>query len=249
MILESRTVLSIVSLVVLFTSFVASFKHKNGLIFIAGLVASVLINNCDNIAPFVRSKFTAEATTEANAESEAESKNTMSGNDEKKTVPLMYDAAGEDDEVYLGSALRTAPADMLSRKDELISESAKRAMYDKNDPFVDYATQRKVYGYGRPTIEEVRSGQRSAGELVPNFNTFAHVLAGHLRSPSDPETKVEAAAVQNPELLKLVPKENPGGLVAAKDYYANCKNKATAGRTVTPDERDAAQCFVRTGMY
>jgi len=229
MLVESKTLLGVVSLVVLFTSFIASFKHKNGLIFIIGLLASVLINQSDSLAPMIRSKF--------------------SQSDEESTVPRdSYYLAKTSTIAPMEPSVKKIPEELSRFSDVPVDDRVAQALVTQNIGLLESQNmQRSVYGMGRPTIPEVTSGQRSPGELVPNFNTFAHILVGNLRDPNDPQIDVDANAEQNPELLKLVP---PGSkLVAAKDYFASCKNLAPAGRTAIPDPRDAARCYVRTGTY
>ena len=227
MLVESKTLLSIVSLVVLFTSFIASFKHKNGLIFIIGLLASVLINQSDSIAPAIRSKFTPteDSISHDNYYIAATS-----------TLPPME------------SRVNPTPDDLSRFSKVPVDDRVAQALVTQNIGLLESQNQqRSVYGMGRPTIPEVMSGKRSPGDLVPNFNTFAHILVGNLRDPNDPQIDVDANAEQNPELLKLVP---PGSkFVAAKDYFASCKNLAPAGRTAIPDPRDARRCYIRTGVY
>jgi hypothetical protein len=229
MLVESKTLLSIVSLVVLFTSFIASFKHKNGLIFIIGLLASVLINQSDSLAPAVRSKFSQE-----------EKENTISHDS--------YYIAKTQSTVPMEATIKKIPEELSRFSGVPVEDRVTQALVTQNIGLLESQNmQRSVYGMGRPTIPEVTSGQRSPGELVPNFNTFAHILVGNLRDPNDPQLDVDAAAEQNPELLKLVP---PGSkLVAAKDYFASCKNLAPAGHTAIPDPRDARRCYIRSGIY
>lgn len=221
MLIESRTLLSIVSLIVLFTSFVASFKHQNGIIFIVGLVVALLVNRSDALAPSVREMFAVTSDSSYAAM-------TAKPEDRIKMTPT---ASPPPPDFQLD-----APVDAV----KLVSQNTS-LLESQNQ-------QRAVYGFGRPTISEVMSGQRSPGDLVPNFNTFAHVLVGNLRTTADPQIDVDRDAPQNPELLKLVP-EGSTTLVAAKDYFPNCKNAGLAGRTRVQDPRDARRCFVRTGTY
>jgi hypothetical protein len=63
MFIESKFVLSLLALVILFLSFVASFKHQNSFIFVVGLLVCIIITRTDAWAPAIReamSKFSAE---------------------------------------------------------------------------------------------------------------------------------------------------------------------------------------------
>ncbi len=57
MFLESHMIISLISILILFLSFIASFKHQNATIFIVGLIVSIFINKCEYVVPKVKNFF------------------------------------------------------------------------------------------------------------------------------------------------------------------------------------------------
>lgn len=57
MFLESHVVVSLISIIILFLSFIASFKHQNATIFFVGLIVSLLINKCETVVPQMKKFF------------------------------------------------------------------------------------------------------------------------------------------------------------------------------------------------
>jgi hypothetical protein len=57
MFLDSHVIISLISIIILFLSFIASFKHQNATIFFAGLIVSLLINKCESVVPSVKKFF------------------------------------------------------------------------------------------------------------------------------------------------------------------------------------------------
>lgn len=75
MFLESRVVVSLISIIILFLSFIASFKHQNATIFFVGLIVSLLINKCETVVPTMKKFF---ATSDTTTETSGSDKNSQS---------------------------------------------------------------------------------------------------------------------------------------------------------------------------
>lgn len=63
MFLESHVIISLISIIILFLSFIASFKHQNATIFFVGLIVSLLINKCEVVVPSVKKFFAMSDST------------------------------------------------------------------------------------------------------------------------------------------------------------------------------------------
>jgi hypothetical protein len=103
-----------------------------------------------------------------------------------------------------------------------------------------------VFAFGRPTMAQFMNGSAKPQDLlrlVPDFPTMGHVLTGTLRDPSMP-TLDDSKTPQNPEVKKL----ETFGLVAAPDYFPNCKTAGVLPSLSPRDPRDTLRCN-RPGIY
>lgn len=226
MFLESKFVLSLLALVILFLSFIASFKHQNSFIFVVGLLVCIIITRTDAWAPVIReamSKFSADETQTAVAKP-------VETTAAKKTQPLASK--------YEGPSL-------LDPNEELDAKVAQDLLSANINKLEELNTS-PVFAFGRPTMGDFISGTAKPKDLlklVPDFPSMGHVLVGTLRDPSQPFLSDEGVK-QNPEVKAL----EKHGLVAAPDYFPNCKTGSVVQSSDPRDPRDILRCN-RPGIY
>ncbi len=274
MLLESRIVISLLSILILLISFVASFKYQDASLFFLGLIASILVNKCDrttfmNTSKSKKNKKENENKKKKNDNTKDKKMNTFMSKFTEEETPS--EPAPEPEEPNVTTAepeeATSAPVSVVPEPEESTSEPVsepkvtrksiklpsdipiQKNVFDrlKNvdiDYIEDYSLQRKVYGYGRPTLGEVSIGQGNLSKLTPNFVAFAHTLVGNVRDPAEPEPPIDNTIEQNPDLLKLV--EPGSGFVAKKDYFPSCRDSLPYH--AKQDPRSASRCRV-TGIY
>lgn len=224
MFLESKFVLSLLALVILFLSFIASFKHQNSFIFVVGLLVCIIITRTDAWAPVIReamSKFSADETPPTVA---------VAKPDMKKTQPLASK--------YEGPSL-------LDPNEELDAKVAQDLLSANMNKLEELNTS-PAFAFGRPTMGDFISGNAKPKDLlklVPDFPSMGHVLVGTLRDPSQPFLSDEDVK-QNPAVKAL----EKHGLVAAPDYFPNCKAGSVVQSSDPRDPRDTLRCN-RPGIY
>lgn len=251
MFLESKLITSVLSLVILFLSFMASFKHQNAAVFIVGLGVSVLLHRCDAWYPhlqgFIQQQFAADDTTEtfAAALPPPTTKKALTAAESKPVTP---------EEVKQLTIRKQEKKDMRHDASSRIDAQFARELMTGNVDYLEHANQqRSVFGFGRPTQAEVMTGKGDIRNLTPDFTTFAHLLVGNLRIKNDPVLPVlhpsaDAKIQQNPEVLKLVPKNS--NLEAAKDFFPTCRDVLRSNDgTIAPDPRGALRCPITSGVY
>lgn len=223
MFVESKFVLSLLALVILFLSFVASFKHQNSFIFVIGLLVCIIITRTDTWAPAIReamSKFNAEAPTPVVTKKDDKSA--------KNPEPSKYDGPP-----------------LLNPNEELDGKVAQDLLSGNMNKLEELNTS-PAFAFGRPTMGDFISGAAKPKDLlklVPDFPTMGHVLVGTLRDPSQPFLSDEGAK-QNPDVKAL----EKHGLVAAPDYFPNCKSASVVQSSDPRDPRDMLRCN-RPGIY
>jgi hypothetical protein len=222
MFIESKFVLSLLALVILFLSFVASFKHQNSFIFVVGLLVCIIITRTDAWAPAIReamSKFSAETK-----EPEPTKKTTT-------TEPKKYD-----------------PNPNPSNLDPLepLGQTVARELLTANIGKLEELNTSASFAFGRPTMADFLNGSAQPKDLlrlVPDFPTMGHVLTGTLRDPNLPHLD-DFSTEQNPDVKRL----EKHGLVAAPDYFPNCKSAGVIQSSDPRDPRDTLRCN-RPGIY
>jgi hypothetical protein len=269
MFLETRMIISLISILILFLSFIASFKHQNATIFIVGLIVSVFINKCETVFPQMKKFF---ATKEQEEETRPFSKKPLTTIDEnimsvpeikkeesftipEKTAPTMQ-ATNKTKTTTTRQDIKM-PEGMTYNKQHLRDmnddaskpippEVAQRLVTNSILYSVNRNQQRAVYGHGRPLIHEVANGQRNLLAATPDFVTFGNVLVGNLRLNNEPTPDVylKSKPKQNPELLKLkqaIPNPN---LIPSSDYFPNCKSSGIGSNETIDDvdPRDKLRC-------
>lgn len=216
MFIESKFVLSLLAIIILFLSFVASFKHQNSFIFVVGLLVCIIITRTDAWAPVIR---------------EAMSKFQAAGDQPKKEEPKKYDP--------------NPNAPNLNPTGQLSAEVA-HDLLTTNIGKLEELNTSKAFAFGRPTMADFLNGSAQPKDLlrlVPDFPTMGHVLTGTLRDPSLPHLN-DFSTEQNPDVKKL----EKHGLVAAPDYFPNCKTAGVIQSSDPRDPRDTLRCN-RPGMY
>lgn len=224
MFIESKFVLSLLALVILFLSFVASFKHQNSFIFVVGLLVCIIITRTDAWAPAIReamSKFGADKDVK-----EPEPKKEATEATKKK-----YD-----------------PNPNPSNLDPLqpLGETVARELLTANIGKLEELNTSPSFAFGRPTMADFLNGSAQPKDLlrlVPDFPTMGHVLTGTLRDPNLPHLN-DFSTEQNPDVKKL----EKHGLVAAPDYFPNCKTAGVIQSLDPRDPRDTLRCN-RPGIY
>ena len=284
MLLESRIVISLLSILILLISFVASFKYQDASLFFLGLIASILVNRCDRTTFMNISKNKEKNKNENENEKKNENGNKKNDNTKDKKMnrfmsKFTADVPSEDvpseevpsedvpsEEVPSVQIPETEFVDKAPIVDKSPSSEPPEKIQPKTiklpsdipiqknvfdrlknvdiDYIEDYSLQRKVYGYGRPTLGEISVGRGNLSKLTPNFVLFAHTLVGNVRDPAEPEPAIDNTIEQNPELLKLV--EPGSGMVAKKDYFPSCRDSLPYH--AKQDPRSASRCRV-TGIY
>lgn len=228
MFLESKFVLSILALVILFLSFVASFKHQNSFIFVIGLLVCIIITRTDTWAPVIReamSKFSADSKEPAEPKTEEGTPKAT------KEEPKKYD-----------------PNPNPSNLDPLepLGETVARELLTANIGKLEELNTSASFAFGRPTMADFLNGSAQPKDLLrlmPDFPTMGHVLTGTLRDPNLP-TLDDFSTEQNPDVKKL----EKHGLVAAPDYFPNCKTAGVIQSSDPRDPRDMLRCN-RPGIY
>ena len=226
MFIESKFVLSLLALVILFLSFVASFKHQNSFIFVVGLLVCIIITRTDAWAPTIReamSKFSAD-TKEPEAKKDTTTKTS-------KEEPKKYD-----------------PNPNPSNLDPLepLGQTVARELLTANIGKLEELNTSVSFAFGRPTMADFLNGSAQPKDLlrlVPDFPTMGHVLTGTLRDPNLPHLD-DFSTEQNPDVKKL----EKHGLVAAPDYFPNCKSAGVIQSSDPRDPRDTLRC-IRPGIY
>lgn len=228
MFVESKFVLSLLALVILFLSFVASFKHQNSFIFVVGLLVCIIITRTDTWAPAIReamSKFSGEAPPPSSDVAASTTKPATA----KKTEPSKkYDGAP------------------LLNPDELVSAEVAQDLVSANMNKLEKLNTSPAFAFGRPTMGDFISGAAKPKDLlklVPDFPSMGHVLVGTLRDPSQPFLS-DGGVPQNPDVKAL----EKHGLVAAPDYFPNCKTGSVVQSSDPRDPRDTLRCN-RPGIY
>jgi len=225
MIFESQTLISILAIIVLFLSFIASFKHQNALIFITGLLTSLLISKCDKFIPMFQNYFDSTFNLKT-------SNFTATSTTDVVPLPLPSDTP----------SVIHVPNDMISDANDPIHPEDARSLVTTNiSKLEEYNQQRSVYGLGRPTMGEVLNGTGDLKKLTPDFVTFGHVLVGNLRAENEIDLDANLSVEenpQNPELLKLA----KPGLIPSKDYFPNCKLGGVIKNLKKRDRRDINRC-------
>ncbi len=254
MLVESKFVLSITSLFVLLLSFIASFKHQNALIFIIGLLISLLLNRGETFVSKIRKTFSSETET-GTLNGTGSLNGSLNDHNQNPTDTLFSldsvlssSSSSNFTNINTNQEQEQEQEQMQMQEQEEISEEVARELVTTNiNKIAELSTQQKVYGFGRPTMKDVIEGKGNVGDLVPNFSTFGHILVGNLRAPGQNDYPISDDSIQqNPELLKLVP---PGSdLVPAKDYFPNCKLGSIYQKSTSKDLRSALRCR-RNGIY
>ncbi len=226
MFLESKFILSLLALVILFLSFIASFKHQNSFIFVVGLLVCIIITRTDAWAPMIReamSKFGAGETAKSAEPQEAAKKPTTT-----TVTTTKYDGASNLD------------------PNEAIEAKVAQDLLSANMNKLEELNTSPVFAFGRPTMGDFISGTAKPKDLlklVPDFPSMGHVLVGTLRDPSQPFLSDEGVK-QNPDVKAL----EKHGLVAAPDYFPNCKTGSVVQTSDPRDPRDMLRCN-RPGIY
>ena len=220
MFVESKFVLSLLALVILFLSFVASFKHQNSFIFVIGLLVCIIITRTDTWAPMIR-----EAMSNFSADND-----TTTAVTEKKEQPkkITYDGP-----------------ELLNPLEELDAKVA-QDLISANINKLEELNTSPAFAFGRPTMGDFISGAAKPKDLlklVPDFPSMGHVLVGTLRDPSQPFLSDDGVK-QNPAVKAL----EKHGLVAAPDYFPNCKAGSVVQSSEPRDPRDTLRCN-RPGIY
>lgn len=262
MLIESKALISLLSLIVLLLSFLASFKRHSASIFVFGFTLCVLMNQFDVWVPHLRKWYADLEEVKQRISPPAVNSNNMPQIEEVKQVthiksdvietpqplpqmtPPSTTAVTEEkktDETL--KPFRKPKESMMNMTNHIISEETALRLISNNIGYAEKANQnRAVFAFGRPSMKEVMEGKGHIRDLVPNFHTFAHVMVGNLRLPNDPVMfKEDASIPQNPELLKLVP--NGSVLVANKDFFPSCRNPLTDNNFgIASDPRAVSRC-------
>ena len=232
MFFESQTLISILAIIILFLSFIASFKHQNALIFITGLLTSLLVSKCDKFIPIFKNYF-----EPFNSEVETKKSDVEIKKDEEKKIEEKKNEVKKNEEKKYKEK-----KDMTADKDNKIDDVDAQALVTTNiSKLENYNEQRNVYGLGRPTMGEVLNGTGDLKKLTPDFVTFGHVLVGNLRFENDIDLDAnipDEEKPQNPELLKLA----KPGLIPNTDYFPNCKLGGVIKNLKKRDRRDTNRC-------
>ena len=274
MFLESHVVVSLISIIILFLSFIASFKHQNATIFFVGLIVSLLINKCETVVPEMKkffavsdstptedekmfSKRPVESTTisapavtptvvQTKKDVVAPKVKPMEATNTKKTTTTKQDVKMPDGLTFHKPEVRDMNDDASK---PIPPEVAQRLVTNSIQYAANRNQQRTVYGFGRPLIHEVTQGKASAMTAIPDFVTFGNVLVGNLRTRGEPTPDVylKSKPEQNPELLKLT--SNPN-LIPSSDYFPNCKSSGLGNNETIDDvdPRDKLRCRI-PGIY
>jgi len=227
MFVESKFVLSLLALVILFLSFVASFKHQNSFIFVIGLLVCIIITRTDAWAPAIREAMSKFSAPDATVTSSSPSPPTATKKVEE-----------EKSSKYDGPV-------SLNPMEELDAQVA-RDLLSANINKLEELNTSPVFAFGRPTMGDFISGTAKPKDLlklVPDFPSMGHVLVGTLRDPSQPFLSDEGVP-QNPDVKAL----EKHGLVAAPDYFPNCKSGSVVQSSDSRDPRDMLRCN-RPGIY
>ncbi len=225
MFIESKFVLSLLALIILFLSFVASFKHQNSFIFVIGLLVCIIITRTDAWAPTIR-----EAMSKFSAEEPAESKK-----EQKPKVPVP-EPKKYDPNPNPSNLNPTVP----------LGETVAHDLLTANIGKLEELNTSPSFAFGRPTMADFLNGSAQPKDLlrlVPDFPTMGHVLTGTLRDPNLPYLN-DFSTEQNPDVKKL----EKHGLVAAPDYFPNCKTAGVIQSSDPRDPRDTLRCN-RPGIY
>jgi hypothetical protein len=226
MFVESKFVLSLLALVILFLSFVASFKHQNSFIFVVGLLVCIIITRTDSWAPVIREAMSKFGSTDAEQTAAAEKATEKAA--EKKPEPPKYHGAP------------------LLNPEEKIDATVARDLLSANINKLEELNTSPAFAFGRPTMGDFISGNAKPKDLlklVPDFPSMGHMLVGTLRDPSQPFLS-DDGVTQNPDVKAL----EKHGLVAAPDYFPNCKTGSVVQTSDARDPRDTLRCN-RPGIY
>lgn len=241
MLLESKLIISILALVILILSFVASFKHQNSLIFIVGLMTCIALTRCDDWAPGIRSFVSSfGATTEDTTKTQA---TTATTNEKLKPVdnrpappPGAFWMADPPKDVSHTPALinKNLPDSNLD-PDVAIDAQVAHDLFTANISKL-VTLNENVFKGDRPTEAALYDKTLQPNDLlklVPDFPTMGHVLTSTLNDPQLPILDKSLERLPNPETKKL----EKYGLVASPDFFPNCK---AGGLGTTSETRDPA---------
>lgn len=250
MLLESKLVISILALVILILSFVASFKHQNSFIFIVGLITCIALTRCDDWAPGIRSfvstfgatgdaataSSTAAATVVA-AEKKPAVAAAVAAEKEKKPAPpgAFWLADPPKDVPHTPTLINKKLPDSNLDPDVLIDAQVAHDLFTANISKL-VTLNENVFKGDRPTEAAVYNKTLTPSDLlklVPDFPTMGHVLTSTLNDPQLPILDKSLERLPNPETKKL----EKYGLVASPDFFPNCK---AGGLGTTSEARDPA---------
>lgn len=229
MFIESKFVLSLLAIIILFLSFVASFKHQNSFIFVIGLLVCIIITRTDAWAPAIR-----EAMSKFGADADADT-----------TPPSTPPPAAA---VPVPEPKKFDPNPNVPNLDptEPLGEEVAHALVTANIGKLEDLNTSPAFAFGRPTMGDFLNGSAKPKDLlrlVPDFPSMGHLLTGTLRDPSQPFLS-DAGVPQNPDVKAL----EKHGLVAAPDYFPNCKTAGVIQSSDPRDPRDMLRCN-RVGIY
>ncbi len=247
MLLESKLVISILALVILILSFVASFKHQNSFIFVVGLITCIALTRCDDWAPGIRSFVstfgaTGDAVNNPPPAAPAAAKTKPAAPAAAKIKPAAppgaFWMADPPKDVAHTPALtkRDLPASNLDPEVAIDAQVA-HDLFTANISKLETLNE-NVFKGDRPTEAALYAKKLTPSDLlklVPDFPTMGHVLTSTLNDPQLPilDSKLSADRTMNPETKKL----ERYGLVASPDFFPNCK---AGGLGTTSEPRDPA---------
>lgn len=255
MLLESKLVISILALVILILSFVASFKHQNSFIFVVGLITCIALTRCDDWAPGIRSfvsSFSATTGEEKKSDATEPKKSAPTPTPEKKppapAPPGAFWLADPPKDVAHTPALlnKDLPDSNLDPTVALDAQVA-QDLFTANISKLETLNE-NVFKGDRPTEAALYNKTLTPSDLlklVPDFPTMGHVLTSTLNDPQLPSMDMKLSErTPNPETKKL----ERYGLVASPDFFPNCK---AGGLGTTSEERDPASTLRcnRPGIY
>lgn len=247
MLLESKLVISILALVILILSFVASFKHQNSFIFVVGLITCIALTRCDDWAPGIRSFVSTFGATGGG--NEAEKKPAPAAPATPAAAPAVVEkkkpsappgafwlADPPKDVAHTPAILNKDLPD--SNLDPTVALDAQVAqdLFTANISKLETLNE-NVFKGDRPTEAALYSKTLTPSDLlklVPDFPTMGHVLTSTLNDPQLPSMDMKLSErTPNPETKKL----EKYGLVASPDFFPNCK---AGGLGTTSEDRDPA---------
>ena len=246
MLLESKLIISMLALVILILSFVASFKHQNSLIFVVGLITCIALTRCDDWAPGIRSFVstfgaTGDAATSSSTTTTTDKKPAAATTapEKKPAPPGAFWLADPPKDVAHTPALVNKDMPQQSNLDPDVAIDAQVAqdLFTGNISKLETLNE-NVFKGDRPTEAALYAKTLTPADLlklVPDFPTMGHVLTSTLNDPQLPslDMKLASERTPNPETKKL----EKYGLVAAPDFFPNCK---AGGLGTTSEARDPA---------